>query len=133
MARFAVGDRYRDAFAEAEALTAQIDACDKEKADLLKKIELPVEGLEFTDDAILLNGRPLEMASSAEQLRVAVPIALAEDKPLKCTVIRNGALLDFESKKLIAELTAAAGGQTIIEIVDTSEDAERKVTIEEMA
>ena len=111
--------KFAQARKEADALTERIKAIDEDKAKQLAAVKMPVEGLTFDEDGLYLNGLPIEQASSAEQLRVSIPVSFAADTSLKFAIIRDGSLLDEDSLKLVAELTEAAGGQTIIEKVST--------------
>ena len=115
-------DEWKKANANSETLSKIIDECDAEKARLIASAKFPVEGLGFGEDGLTFNGLPFEQASSAEQLRVSVPMAFAQNSALKFAIIRDGSLLDEDSLKLVAELTAEAGGQLIIEKVGSVDD-----------
>jgi predicted ATP-dependent endonuclease of OLD family len=122
--------RFTSARQEADALTDQLREIDAQKARILSGVQMPVEGLTFDEEGLYLNGLPIEQASSAEQLRVSIPVSFASDSSLKFAIIRDGSLLDEESLRIVAELTEAAGGQTIIERV-TSHAEECSVILED--
>lgn len=106
--------------ARAQELT---DALAARKAATRAKIAeatLPVPGLGFGDGEIMLNDVPLAQASDAEQLRVAVAMAIAGSPHLKVIRVRDGSLLDADGLRLLAEMADAADCQVWVERVDTS-------------
>lgn len=102
-----------------EALTAELAALDKAKADATAAAKYPIPGLAVTDDGITLDGVPFEQASSAQQLRVSAAIGLAANPKLRVLLIRDGSLLDPESLALVAKMAAEADAQVWIERVST--------------
>lgn len=85
-------------------LTAFIEQCDKEKRDAIAKAKMPVQGLSFGDDEVLLNGLPFSQAGTAEKIRASVGIGIALNPELRVMLIDEGSELDSESLKLVAEL-----------------------------
>ena len=81
---------------------------------------MPVEGIEFGEDSVLLNGVPFEQASDAEQLRASVAIAMAANPKLRVIRIRDGSLLDDEAMQLLGTMATEADMQVWIERVDSS-------------
>ena len=104
----------------AAALTEQMDARTKQRADAIAAATMPVEGLTFGDGEVLYNGIPFEQASSAEQLRVSVAIAMAANPKLRVLRIKDGSLLDENGLRLVGEMAQAADYQVWVEQVDTS-------------
>lgn len=101
--------------------SAELDQYDEAKRAATAAVEFPIPGLSFGEDGgVLLNGLPLDQASSAEQLRCSVAMGLALHPELKVLLVRDGSLLDGESLAMVAELAAEAGGQVWVERV--SED-----------
>lgn len=112
--------------AEADALdreigqiTGRIKARDQAKQDAIAAAKLPVEGLGFGDGEILLNGKPFDQASDAEQLRVSCAIAMAQNPKLRVMLIRDGSLLDTDSMKLLSDMMDANDFQCWIETVES--------------
>ena len=113
--------------AEAEAAEAQAkrltEAMDARKADMLARLEaadMPVDGLGMAGGAVTLNAIPLVQASDAEKLDVSCAIAMRQNARLKVLRIRDGSLLDADSKARIAANAAEAGWQVWMECVDSS-------------
>lgn len=100
-------------------LTEQIAAIDADKAAQLEAAKFPVAGLGFGDGLVTFNGLPLEQASSAEQLRVSLAMALAQNPKLKVVQIRDGSLLDRKSMEHIARMAIESGCQVFVERVGT--------------
>ena len=113
--------------AEAEAAEAEskrlTEAMDARKADMLARLEaadMPVDGLGMAGGAVTLHSRPLVQASDAEKLDVSCAIAMRQNARLKVLRIRDGSLLDADSKARIAANAAEAGWQVWMECVDSS-------------
>lgn len=100
--------------------TLKLNEIEKTKADALAAVEFPVPGLSFDDAGVTLNGIPLSQASSAEQLRVSVALAMAANPKLRVLRILDGSLLDSESMQIIADLAAENDYQVWVEVVDES-------------
>lgn len=103
-------------------LTEQMTAREKAKADAIARAKMPIPGLGFGEGSacVTYNGIPLDQASSAEQLRVSLSIAMASNPELRVIRIQDGSLLDDDSMAQIAEMAKASDYQVWIERVDTS-------------
>ncbi len=105
-----------------DAKTAKIADLDKTKTDALAKAEFPVPGLSFDEDGVTFNSIPLAQASSAEQIRVSLAIAMALNPKLRVLRIADGSLLDQESLALISETVTANDFQLWIERVGNADE-----------
>jgi len=109
---------------QANSLTAKLDEIAKTKADGLASASFPVDGLGFTEDGVTYQGVPFKQASSAEQIRVSMAMAIALNPKLKVIRIQDGSLLDSDSLALIEETAQVHGYQIWLEVVgDDIEDA----------
>lgn len=102
----------------------------EEKKQLIADAKYPVEGLGFDDDGVTMNDLPFNQASQAEQLRVSVAMGLATNPELRVMLIRDGSLLDPNSKKLLSKLAKANDAQIWLEVVG-DKDKEVAVIIED--
>ncbi|WP_125898918.1 AAA family ATPase [Actinomyces gaoshouyii] len=100
-----------------EALTAQIATIDENKAKALASAVFPVEGLGFDDQGVTYQGVPFSQASSAEQIRVSVAMAMALNPELRVLRIMDGSLLDDEAMDAIRTQVADGDFQLWIERV----------------
>lgn len=123
-AEVAQAKRRAEVIAEAErlgkgvdTLTAELGKIDAEKSSILSAAALPVKGLDVGPDGVRFNEVPLEQASGAEQLRVALALAIAASPNLRDVWVRDGALLDDESLEVLAKEAEAAGCQIWVERV----------------
>lgn len=112
-----------EAEAQSAALTKAIEERVTAKREAIAKAELPVPGLGFGDDEILLDGVPFDQASSAEQLRTSVAIAMAANPKLRVIRVQDGSLLDEEAMRILAEMAQAADYQVWIEVVQSGRSA----------
>ena len=67
---------------------------------------MPVEGLGFGAGIVTFNGLPFDQASTAEQLRVSVAIAMAANPKLRVLRIKHGN--DLDADNLAARIRAFA-------------------------
>lgn len=104
--------------AEYDGLSENIRALDDAKVEGIANADMPVDGLAFDDEGVTFNGVPLKQASSAEQLRVSVAIAMKLNPELRVIQVRDGSLLDSESMQLLEELAEGQDYQVWIERVD---------------
>lgn len=105
---------------DADALTEAMAQREKLRAEAIARAEMPVPDLAFGEGEVLLNGLPLDQASSAEQLRVSTAIGMASSPKLRVMLVRDGSLLDDGGQTILAELAEANDFQLWIEAVDTS-------------
>jgi len=103
--------------AESAALTAQIEALDKAKADALAAAKLPLDGLGFTNEGVTYQGQPFSQASGAEQLRVSLAIAMALNPTLRVIRVADASLLDADNLKLVEAMAAEHDFQIWLEVV----------------
>lgn len=99
--------------------TKAIEEFDQTKRDMIEFASFPMDGLSFDEErGVLLNGIPFAQGSSARQLQAAVSIGLALNPQIRVIIIRDGSLLDADSKKSLSELAEKLNAQLWIEIVD---------------
>jgi hypothetical protein len=107
--------------ADADRLTARIDALDAEKAKRLTSASFPLPGLGLDDTGVTWQGLPFAQASTAVRTRVSVAIGLALNPKLRVSAGQKRQRPRPEEPQLIAELAAAAGAQVWLERIDGGE------------
>ncbi len=123
--------RLDEARARAAELDNQVAVAEAQKHELISGAELPVDGLTLTDEGLLYGGVPLRQASTAEQLRVSVAVAMALEPELRCLRISEGSLLDAESRQAIDDLARERDFLVLVETVaDTPTGAPGEIWIE---
>ena len=86
----------------------------KERA-LLADAGIPVEGLSFDEEGeIILNGRPLAVASGSEKIQMAVDVAVAADPDLKACLVDEANDMDLEMMEALYERALATGFQIFV-------------------
>lgn len=98
-------------------LTKKIEAIDQAKTDAIAKAKLPIEGLSFGEDEILLDGLPFEQASTARRIRVATALLMAMKPDLRVLLVREGSLLDDDSMAALNEDAKQHGFVVLVERV----------------
>ncbi|WME22111.2 AAA family ATPase [Brachybacterium sp. GU-2] len=112
-------DRLRGAYSD---LTEQIDALDTEKQQALAEASFPVDGLGFDEHGVTYAGVPFSQASSAEQIRVSLAMAMAANPKLRVIRILDGSLLDDDAMVAIREQVAERDFQLWIERVGDADE-----------
>lgn len=105
---------------QADSLTRDMEARTRQRDEAIRNARMPVPGLGFSAEGVTFNGLPFDQASSAEQLRVSVAIAMAANPKLRVLRIKDGSLLDENGLRMIGEMAQAEDYQVWIEQVDTS-------------
>lgn len=110
---------------EYSKLTGDIASIDKEKADALATVKMPLDGLSIEDGELRFNGTIFSECSGAEKLRVSVAMACAASPDLKVFLVRDGSLMDDASMKMLAEIAAEHDAQVWVERVGEGDEGER--------
>lgn len=96
-------------------LTRRIEEIDEKKADAIKNANLPLDGLELTDDGVMMDGTFFSQLSTAEQIRVSTLVAMSQNPELKIVFVREGALMNPSNIKVLTDLAEERGYQVWIE------------------
>lgn len=117
--RAAERDRLRETYS---GLTEAIEALDGQKRDALAGASFPVAGLGFDETGVTYQGVPFSQASSAEQIRVSLGMAMAANPDLRVIRIMDGSLLDDDAMTAIREQVAERDFQLWIERVGDADE-----------
>jgi len=123
VAYFAAKKTWMDAKAEWDELDEAIAHLDQTKADALAAAKFPIDGLSFDDNGVTYNGVPFRQASSAEQLKVSLAIAMALNPTLRVIRITDGSLLDAENLALVESMATDNDFQVWVERVGDGDKA----------
>lgn len=103
---------------KSQALTDRLAAIDAERDAGIAAAKMPLDGLSFDDEGVLWQGVPFSQASSAEQLRASVAVAMALNPSIRVLRIADGSLLDSSNLELVASMAAEHDFQVWLERVD---------------
>lgn len=130
LARAALAKEVEDKDAAYNECTRQIDELDRARTEAIASAKFPIAGLSFdAEGSVVFNGVPFEQCSSADKIKVSAAIGLALNPTLRVLLIRDGSLLDADSRKIVADLAEQAQAQVWIEQVGTA--GEVQVVIED--
>lgn len=104
----------------ANELTEEMQNLQLRKKNAIEAAKLPVSGLEFGEEELLLNGVPLAQLSAAEQLKLSMDIAMAENPKLKVVLLKDASLLDKDSMEYIRARAEKEGYQVWAERVESN-------------
>ena len=107
---------------EYTAITHKIDGIESAKAAAIAAAQMPVPGLGFDDQGVTFGGVPFAQASSAEQIRVSLAMAIAMNPTLRVIRILDGSLLDSDSMAAIRAAAEEYDVQIWIEVVGDGGD-----------
>ena len=113
-------ERKADMRQDYEILTKKLAELDHKKAQALASATFPVPGLGFDEHGVTFQGVPFSQASSAEQIRVSLAMAMALNPKLRVLRIKDGSLLDEDTLSAIREQVAGNDFQLGLEVVTTS-------------
>ena len=109
--------------AESRSLSGQIDAIDAKKQADIAAADLPLPGLGLHENGyVTLDEIPFDQCSHAQRLRASVAMGLAMNPKLRVLLVRDGAYLDTDSLRLVAEMAAEHDAQVWIERVGEGEE-----------
>lgn len=114
---------------EADALSQAIEEIDATKAAGLAKAVFPIEELGFDESGVTYKSVPFKQASSAEQLRVSLAMAIALNPKLRVIRIADGSLLDTDNLALVEAVAKENDFQVWIEMVGDADS--RGIVIED--
>lgn len=110
-----------DAEAEVRSLAREKENIAAERDSALSESKLPVKGLAFTEDGVMLHGQPWDQASSAEQLRASFGIAMASNPIIRVALVREGSLLDHDGLAELCRIAEEHEAQVWVERVTNGE------------
>ena len=110
-----MSERVKSLRAKYAALDRAIEEVDEEKARMLSECNLPLDGLEFTDEGVMYRGTFFSQLSTAEQIRISTLVAMAQNPTLRIVMIREGALINRDNMAMIAELAKSEKYQLWVE------------------
>lgn len=105
-----------------EILTKKLAELDEKKAQALGSATFPVPGLGFDEHGVTFQGVPFSQASSAEQIRVSLAMAMALNPMLRVLRIKDGSLLDEDTLAAIREQVAGNDFQLWLERVGDADE-----------
>ena len=107
-----------EAMKEQEKLDVVVKNLKNVPSELIKKAELPIEGLEIVGDDIVVAGVSVDNMSSSEQLKIGIKIAQALNQKFKIICADRLECLDAEMFELFLKEMADSGYQLFVTRVD---------------
>ncbi|MDN5973449.1 AAA family ATPase [Bifidobacterium crudilactis] len=104
-----------------EGLDQRINDLRASKDKALAEAKFPIDGLGFDESGVTYKGVPFQQASSMEQLRVSLAIAMASNPKLRVIRIKDGSLLDDDALALVAQTAEQHNYQVLMERVGTGD------------
>lgn len=86
--------------------------------EAIEAANIPIDGLEITEDGVFLKSVPFNQISSAQKIKASLAIAIAANPDLRVIRIMDGSLLDSANMKIISDMAKEHDYQIWIERVD---------------
>jgi hypothetical protein len=121
--------RYRNDYAKAEnaagdakiksdQLTMAIEELRQEKLKIFASAKMPVEGLIFGEEGVLLNNIPYEQLSESRKLMTSMKIGMTLNPKLKVMFTKHGNDFDDDRIRELFEMVETDGYQLIVERIN---------------
>lgn len=114
-------EKYRE---KSEEQSQELEKIDKKKQDAIDNSSLPVPGLGFDDDGLLLDGLRFndDQIAKSTIIEIGIKLSMALNPNVKIIRIRDGSLLDKDTMKAVLGYIKNNDYQGFIEIVDHDVD-----------
>ena len=111
--------QFEDVTQQSQKMDEKIATLGKERAELINSAELPIDGLSFTDDGLVLNGVPFipGKVSDSQTMEIAAKLVIASNPKVKVFRIARGESLGAKRLQAIVELARKNGYQGFVENV----------------
>ena len=106
-----------DAKQSYDSFTEQIETLDSNTKELIENANMPISGLQMSDNGVMYNGIPFEQCSQAEQIKISVAMGCALGNELRIMLIRDGSLLDNTSMAVLSAMAEEYNMQVWLERV----------------
>lgn len=108
----------------ANAINEHIAELEAERKELIANAKLPVDGLSFTDDGLLLNGVPFMpgKVSDSQTMEIAAKLVIASNPTVKVFRIARGESLGAKRLETIIDIAKRNGFQGFIEQVQRGQN-----------
>lgn len=107
-----------DAKVKADQLTMAIEELRQEKLKIFASAKMPVDGLTFGEEGVLLSGIPYEQLSESRKLMTSMKIGMALNPKLKVMFTKHGNDFDDTRIRELFEMVELDGYQLIVERIN---------------
>ena len=108
---------------ESDQITKDIEKIDQDKKDIFKSSTLPVPGLEFDENQVLLDGLPFneDQVPTSKLIEIGLKLGAALNPNLRLMVIKDGSLLDKKAMDHVLDFCDKNNYQVLVEMVSLSD------------
>jgi DNA repair exonuclease SbcCD ATPase subunit len=114
---------------EYQKLTDRLTEITEERAEAVANAKWPIEGMELTEDGLLMHGLPFEQASTSQRIMASVAVGMALNPKLRLLVCQHGSDLDNETLDALAKVVEEKQFQLLIELVTRSKEDEERCAV----
>lgn len=112
----------REAEAESNRRDLALSEFRKARSIFIESSKFPIEGVEFSDDGLMVDGLPFAQLSSGRKIRVSAQIGMAASPDLRVMFVRDGSLLDSNAFRDLRQMAIDHEYQLWIETVGAGHD-----------
>lgn len=117
-------EKHEAAEKQSKEHTEKIEEFDDEYKKLIASSKLPVDGLEFSDDGLFLNGIPFQAkeVSTSDKINVAMRIAMAINQTTRIFIMQNGESMGEAKLEALVQWAQENGFQGFVEEMRRGQD-----------
>lgn len=112
--------KHKDVLEKLATKEKEIESIKAEKQNRLAEAKMPIPGMSFNNDGILINGIPFEQVNDADKLKTSVAMAMALNPVLRVILVKNGSLLDKKNYEILRQMATDNDYTIFLERVDES-------------
>src|SRR6516225_5586632 len=101
---------------DTRGMSAELEAARTTNAFLEAKTR--VDGMAVDDGDVTLQGIPFDQCSQAEKIKAGAMVAIAAKPKLRVLLVRDGSLLDKDSRQVLEDLAEEHDLQVFVEVTD---------------
>lgn len=109
---------------EAFRRNQQLETCRELRSEFITSSKFPIEGVEFSEDGLMVDGLPFAQLSSGRKIRVSTQIGMAGNPELRVMFVRDGSLLDANAFRDLRQMAVDHEYQLWIETVGAGHDSD---------
>lgn len=112
-----------------QKLTDRLTEIQEERAEAVASAKWPIEGMELTEDGLLMGGLPFEQASTSQRIMASVAVGMALNPKLRLLVCQHGSDLDNETLDALDSVVKENQFQLLLELVTRSKEDEERCAV----
>jgi hypothetical protein len=120
---------HKEAQADWQKITDRLNLIKEQRTEAVANAKWRIEGMELTEDGLLLNGIPLDQCSTKERIMASVAVGMELNPKLRLLVCQHGSALDNATLDSLDAIVKEKQFQLLLEIVTRSKEDEERCAV----